>query len=342
MNDSEDIGLEIIQGQERFDSSKIDSYFKYISDDENVFEGIFTRHVIRFTQPRMLNDPLESSPIIRFHDNKINYQNYELDGVLLPNVALFSRVQLIESQINYYGILSLTKNPFSFNMWSQYAKGHKGFIIEFKPDFNFSPSMKSKSGNVYEVRKIEYVDEYSICLDDIVDKNGFIPVKVLHDELYFKKTARWKYENEYRMIRPFSDYPDYQQPETNYAYTDTKVYLFPFDFDSVASIILGASMSQEHKIRIMDICEKNNIVLHQAHIIRDVKDKFGEPSTTIILQVEDSNKYAVLNSKPQLFCTDTVGLSNRDKVKITKLSDLPYYKDHEQIVEELYRNLQNH
>ena len=103
MNDSEDIGAEIIRGQERFYSGKIDSYFKYFSDDENVFEGIFTRHVIRFTQPRALNDPLESSPIIRFHDNKINYQNYEFDGMLLPSVASFSRVQLIESQINNYG-----------------------------------------------------------------------------------------------------------------------------------------------------------------------------------------------------------------------------------------------
>ncbi len=175
MNDAEEIGAEIIRGQERFDSSKIDSYFKYFSDDEDVFEGIFTRHVIRFTQPRALNDPLELSPIIRFHDNKINYQSYELDGILLPSVAFFSRVQLIESQINSYGILSLTKNPFSFNMWSQYANGHKGFIIEFKPDFNFSPSMKSKSGEVYEVKQINYVDEYSVCLEDIVDKDGTIP-----------------------------------------------------------------------------------------------------------------------------------------------------------------------
>jgi len=341
MNDSEDIGVEIIRSQRRFGTSKIDSYFKYFSDDENVFEGIFTHHVIRFTQPRALNDPLEFSPTIRFHDNKINYQNYELNGILLPSTELFSRVQVIESQINSYGILSLTKNPDSFTMWSQYANGHRGFIIEFKPDFNFYPSMKSKSGNVYEVRKIEYVDEYSVCFEDIVDKDGFIPVKVLHDELFFKKTARWKYENEYRMIRPFSDLPDYQQPETNYVYTDTNTYLFPFDFDSVASIILGASMSQENKTRIMDICDKNNIVLHQAHIVRDVKDRFGEPSTTIILQVEDINKNAIINSKPQLFCTDTVCLSNRDIVKITKLSDLPYYKDHEQIVEELYHNLQN-
>ncbi len=341
MNNSEDIGAEIIRSQERFANSKIDSYFKYFSDDEDIFEGIFTNHVIRFTQPRALNDPLESSPIIRFHDNKINYQSYELNGMLLPSIQLFSRVQVIESQINSYGILSLTQNPFSFNMWSQYANGHRGFILEFKPDFNFYPSMKSKSGTVYEVKKINYIDEYSICFEDIVDKDGFIPIKVLHDELFFKKTVRWKYENEYRMIRPLSDYSGYKHPETNYVYTDTNTYLFPFDFDSVASIILGASMSQENKTRIIDICEKNNIVLHQSYIVRNVKDRFGEPSTVIILQVEDSNKNAVINSKPQLFCTDTVCLDNRDIVKITKLSDLPYYKDHEKIVEELWDNLKN-
>jgi len=49
MNDSEDIGAEIIRGQERFANGKIDSYFKYFSDDEDSFESIFTNHVIRFT-----------------------------------------------------------------------------------------------------------------------------------------------------------------------------------------------------------------------------------------------------------------------------------------------------
>jgi len=332
---------EINMSQQRFNSVQWESFFKYFSDDHRVIDNIFTKHLIRFTQPRALNDPLEFSPTIRFRENQLNYQYYKLNRLLLPSVETFTRVQLIESQINSYGILSLTKRPNSFNMWSQYSNGHRGFVIELKPDFNSFGGMKSSSGKTYDVQRVNYVDEYSIRIEDMVDKDGFIQVKTLLDELFFKKTSRWKHEYEYRMVRPLSDSSDYQPPKTNYVYTDTGIYLFPFDVRCISSIILGASMTQENKARILDFSEKNNIVLNQAHIIRDIHDSDGQPGSVIILKVDDDNREAILNSKPQLFCTDTDCLENRDTVEIRTLSDLPYYKDHEATVEELFKNLQN-
>ena len=95
----------------------------------------------------------------------------------MPSKELFYQVQLIESQINNYGILSLTEIPDSFEMWSQYSNGHKGFIIEFKEGFWQYPSMKSKEGKEYPVRKVEYVESYSINLDQIANANeGNIPI----------------------------------------------------------------------------------------------------------------------------------------------------------------------
>lgn len=52
----------IAEEQERWNSTKLDSYFKYLSDDSRVIKGIFEDQKIRFTQPRALNDPLEFSP----------------------------------------------------------------------------------------------------------------------------------------------------------------------------------------------------------------------------------------------------------------------------------------
>ena len=47
-----------------------------------------------------------------------------------------------------------------------------------------------------------------------------------------------------------------------------------------------------------------------------------------------------LQAKPQLFCTDIGKLSHKpSELKIAKVTDLPYYKDYESIVDELYRNL---
>ena len=56
MNNIKDIEREITQQQEHF-ARGLDSYFKYFSDQEEVIEGIFKSHKIRFTQPRAFNDP---------------------------------------------------------------------------------------------------------------------------------------------------------------------------------------------------------------------------------------------------------------------------------------------
>jgi hypothetical protein len=227
-------------------------------------------------------------------------------------------------------------------MWSQYSNGHKGFVIEFKPDFNLFESMKSKSGQAYPVKIVDYVEDYRILFEDIADEKGIIEVQTLLNELFYKKTSHWKYENEYRMVRPLSDCPQYEPPGTNYAYTDTNTYLFPFEVDCINSIILGASMTQENKSKLLEFSDKHNIALFQAHVIRDMKDKFGEPGSIIILPVENDNRKAILNANPQLFCTDTVCLENSEcRLEVKSLRDLPYYKDHESIVEEFYKNLQS-
>lgn len=348
MENTEDIRQYIARQQKLIASTEFD-YFKYFSDHDKVMEGIFKYQKIRFTQPRAFNDPLEFNPTLRFHDNRSNYQIYDLDGIIFPSVQSFLRVQIIESQINAYGILSLTKIPDSFDMWSQYANGHRGFVIEFKEDFYRHPLMKSKTGDEYPVRKVEYVDDYAIYLDDLVDANKEIPVEVIQNELFFKKTSRWEHEDEYRMVRPLSDSPDYKPSETKYQYpyTDVSVYLFPFDWDCVSSIILGVNMSIENKKIIMKCCEEHNIPLFQVYIVRDLKDRFGKPSTIIptfgINEYINEEKFLqVLQAKPQVFCTDTVALNSRGVVvKVEKITDLPYYKDHENIVDQLYRNLKS-
>ncbi|MBA7578250.1 hypothetical protein ES708_20112 [subsurface metagenome] len=341
MESTEDIRQKITRRQEQIASREFDSYFKYFSDKDEVMEGIFKEQKIRFTQPRAFNDPLEFSPTMRFHDNSSSYRFYDLDGTMFPSVEFFFRVQIIESQINAYGILSLTKIPDSFDMWSQYANGHRGFVIEFKEDFYRHPLMKSKTGDEYPVKKVEYVDDYSIYLEDLVDKNHEIRIEVIHNELFFKKTSRWEHECEYRMVRPLEDHPDYQPPKTNYTYIDTKKYLFPFEWDCVLSIILGANMSTKNKRQIVQCCKEHNIHLSQAHIVRDIKDRFGKPSAILTFGIDEyTNEDKILLAKPQLFCTDTVRLGHTySTVKITKIADLPYYKDHEEVVNQLYRNL---
>ncbi len=336
----EEYEKDIARQAELYAEGKFDSHFKYCSDKPEVIDGIFNRQVIRFTQPRALNDPLEFSPTMRFKDAKARYRSYDLNGVHLPSVEFFFRVQIIESQVNAYGILSLTKIPNSFDMWSHYANGHRGFVLEFKDQFWQHHSMKSKMGAEYPVGKVEYVEDYSINLENLADSNKEIPTAVLHKELFFKKTSRWEYEHEYRMVRPLSDSPDYLSPKSNFAHIDTDIYLFPYDWECVSSVILGANMSSDNKQLIARHTEKFNTPVHQAHIIRDIKDWYGRPCTVYISSLDQyQSKEIILQAEPQLLCTDTVSLGNQSTINISDIADLPYYKDNKEVVEQLYNNL---
>jgi len=339
MLDAEDIRREIAEQRDRYAGGTFDSYFKYCSDGE-VLKSVFVDQRIRFTQPRALNDPLEFNPTMRFNQPDTTYQLYYLNGLLFPSIELFFRVQIIESQINAYGILSLTKIPNSFDMWGQYASGHKGFVLEFKDSFWHHACMKSRTGEEHTLGQVEYVEDYAINLDDLVDSQNEIPVDVLHKALFFKKTSRWAHEREYRLVRPLTDSPDYKPSEIRYPHTDISVYRFPFDWECVSSVILGAAMTMANKKLIAECCEKYDIPMFQACIIRDQKDWLGKPATIYIMSLDQyESKSRALNIKPHVLCTDTIKLGTEKTVKIAKITDLPYYRDYKKIVDELHRNL---
>jgi hypothetical protein len=102
-------------------------------------------------------------------------------------------------------------------------------------------------------------------------------------------------------------------------------------------------MSTENKRQIVQCCKEHNIQLSQAHIVRDLKDRFGKPSTILTLRINEYiTEEKLLQVKPQLFCTDTIRLKHQYQhrvVKIAKIADLPYYKDYEDVVDQLYLNL---
>ena len=107
----------------RTEIKQLRTLFKYVPDSSPVIEGIFVKHRIRFTQPAALNDPLEFNPAIRFNSDDDNFRKYAYQGITMPSIHDWYRLNLIESQINNYGVLSLTDNPFSFELiCGRYAK----------------------------------------------------------------------------------------------------------------------------------------------------------------------------------------------------------------------------
>lgn len=224
------------------DQPQVTTYLKYCSDDERVIKGIFEDRTIRFTQPAALNDPLEFNPILRFHHDGRNYRRFIFDGVVFPSEEERLRHRTIESQVNRFGVLSLTKVGDSFDMWSRYANGHRGFLIEFKDHFNRHPSMRSKDGEEYEVREVTYVDEYAINVDALVDEHGHFLHRSFNEQMFFTKTSRWVDEKEWRLVRPLADCPTWE-PLTDKMHRDRRIHLFEFSLDCVLSVTFGACIA---------------------------------------------------------------------------------------------------
>jgi len=317
------------------DYSQIATYFKYCGDDEQVIKGIFETHTIRFTQPWVLNDPLEFNPTLKFRNNGENYRPFLFDGVLLPSEELRLRFHLIESQVNRFGILSLTKVPDSFDMWSGYANGHHGFLLELKSDFNELQCMLSPAGKPYPVRAVEPVNEYAIDIDEYTDADGRIDERAITDKLFYTKLSRWD-EKEYRMVRPFSDLPGYT-PLTKNVPRDMLVHPFAFSLDCIGSVTFGACMSAENKRDIMSACKGSKIEFWQALIIRDQKDELGHMGRVVRWPAADFAR--LLDAPPSHFIVDSAHVEDQlNTVEIGSLSELPYWENGPAWVQSVYKN----
>ncbi len=328
----------------KIDHRQITTYLKYCSDNVDVIEGIFEKHRIRFTQPAALNDPLEFNPIIRFHHDGRNYTRFVFDGVVFPSEEERLRFHIIESQLNRFGVLSLTKVRDSFDMWSRYANGHRGFLIEFKEDFNRHPSMRSKDGQEYEVRKVTYVDEYEVNVDDLVDEHGQFLLDTVNEQMFFTKTSRWVHEEEWRLVRPLADCSTWT-PLTDKVHRDRRVHPFEFSLDCVLSLTFGACMAGSDRRRIMEACKGTGIEFHQACVGTDQKDRWGYPGEVGIDTPKDWSS---------LLDGDLCMVRELEYIKkyaeppsgIKSVKELPYSKDKE-FVEVIYqkgkarRNRQN-
>lgn len=301
------------------------TYFKYFSSSR--IDDIFHQKKIRFTQPLSLNDPLEFNPILTGLIEE-SYHDFEIDGVTMPNLVSWTRWRLINTNLNTYGILSLSKNPLSFSMWSHYADGHKGFLVEFAEDFNAHPAFKGKSGTVYPVTKVEYRERFEININEVDDGKGFVDDDKFKNKLFYTKCDRWQAEMEHRLVRPLSDL---KQKENN-----SDIYLGDLPIETIKSVAFGTLMHPSDKKRIITACRGKNIDLLQSVIFKDEIDEDGLSAKLGLIHLHTDKminsaqswgfREELVLEKKRIDCVDK-------RIKLTDISQLPYYQSHKEHVE---------
>lgn len=139
--------------------------YKYLSEDRL---DVLTNRRIRFSYPRSVNDPFESSMMLG---------DYELN-LKKPH----ERHDECRKKMTF---LSLSRNSGNLLMWSHYAASHTGFCIEFNRKNNFFS----------KAQPVIYRRERGVL-------NGYISIEEQFnfDKTLLQKPIDWAYEEEERIF----------------------------------------------------------------------------------------------------------------------------------------------
>lgn len=127
------------------------------------------------------------------------------------------------------GVLSLCEIPDSLLMWAHYGVSHTGFVLELDPYHEHFNSPRSPKDELYHLRQVHYRDTRTRT--NLVDLDGI--------EMFLVKSVDWKYEHEWRIMRPL------ESSDKVINISGEKIHLFKLPADSIKSVILGARASEE-------------------------------------------------------------------------------------------------
>jgi hypothetical protein len=142
---------------------------------------------------KQLNDPLEG--------------RYEISNQDLSKKVGAIMAERIEGAKNSFRIASLSADPTSFLMWSHYANGHKGAVIEVE-----IPASEP------DLHRVIYTPFQSVFSEKIHTEEDM-------RHIFNGKTEEWQYEQEYRLITK-KEYFDLEKP--------------------ISRILLGPAISADH------------------------------------------------------------------------------------------------
>ncbi|MDD2802316.1 MAG: DUF2971 domain-containing protein [Methylococcales bacterium] len=245
---------------------------------------------IRFTQPKALNDPFESRPLIHLPSANQIICDFEMACQIektIPEIAdLYeNHVQKLKEKASPHyagrrimdainkqlGILSLSKTKNNLLMWSHYADSHKGFVIGFDETHDFFHP-KNGQNPINNLRDVNYASRRSVAQWE-TNEEAYLSI-------FFEKPKDWDYEKEVRVIRHFNyhsitveqaGYPSYEQT-VYFTFKDNKkifgydgldypIYLFDLPKECIKCVYLGANAQPKLIEEIIDAIKSNNLTV---------------------------------------------------------------------------------
>ena len=222
------------------------SLYKYVKfkDLKRILDGS-----IRFTQPGAFNDPFEMVPELHVPEEfgsqevpilfsltaprrepTVGALDDDFESAYSSDQNSRSILYLLNGEI---GILCLSKNGSSLLMWSHYADGYSGAVVEFDETHEFF------SGH-FEMKYCEHRPKMDIA--SYTDGDEPTPIAEL-----CVKAKEWEYEKEVRVVKRLADCRCVDTAN------DFPIYVMDVPSDCIKSVILGERMPVCHQREIWDL-----------------------------------------------------------------------------------------
>jgi hypothetical protein len=230
-------------------------YYKYLPKDRT---DVIKNLKIRFTQPGALNDPFESTPLIKDFDDPYLH-------LRASDQAAKSGADEILARSFTVGVLSLSRTKENLLLWSHYAGSHTGYAIEFDENNVFFKTNPEKG--MYKPILVSYTSQRPIIkrsdineLENIFDFHFEDLIKILG-----QKSIDWAYEEEVRVFRDISNLLSLE------SYNGYELKLAEIPPDAIIGIYLGANMEESVQREIISACQQNglNVPIYKALLSND-------------------------------------------------------------------------
>ena len=236
--------------------------YKYLPAGRTL--DVLGKLLIRFSQASVMNDALEFKPSLKGVASRPKLETVlierlrlkfpgvveRVEATLPPNIAeqlirdviskgavqaegsFAKSVEAIYGKLDHnFGILSLSETPTDTLMWSHYADGGRGFLIEFDPSHSWFWAKKTEEDDFRHLARVAYSS--SRPPKYLLETSGI--------EFLYTKGQDWEHEKEWRVIRNFNDAALKAGSDDN----GKDVLLFAIPPECILSVVAGYRATPE-------------------------------------------------------------------------------------------------
>jgi hypothetical protein len=177
---------------------------------------------------------------------------YDLDGLKNRSKGYIDEINGFMQGMR---VLCVSQDNTSMRMWTRYAEDSQGIVLRILPNAN-------RDSKFLRFQKVAYRAARPPLYKDVLEflESGLFGdqderAREIMDDIVYSKTLKWEYEDEYRLVIPILDGPDWN--------------LMPYYPEEIPELYLGHKASDETKAQIVELARKRNPEIKIFHSCLD-------------------------------------------------------------------------